>query len=908
MLLFAYMNGLKFYLLKATQWREFIVTIIRRAVYLALLGASVSHSAQAQQAKGGAAASDEGDRLDTVVVLGTSRSNATMLTSTAPVDVITPEQLQQTGAVTINQALSKLHPSFNFPQGQNAVKGQGVRAASLRGVGPAYTLVLVNGKRRNVSAQLTGTDPWPAAQVVDINTIPVSAVDHIEVLRDGAAAQYGSDAIAGVINIVLKKQHEGGDATARYGGYTDGGGATHQYVGTAGFRVGDDGFININIDRLKNGQVDRSEADWRQLFPNGDPRNTSYPKKYGQWGQSSRDNWAALVNTEKPLSEAFTAYGWANYSNKSANNYVNPERVVAANTQSPTATNGAQLSPTDVLGVYPNGYQPAMTYKAQDWAAVAGLRYSDATLGDLDVGVSYGKNETGRYTYNSINPSFGTASPTSFYLGSWKTDTISATADYVKELPINLLKSAVLSAGALYRRESWGVGDVGDYVGYSAGPLAGLPLWALYSTPTTINPTIFLPDGVTHPTAAQAAGSFAGIYNQYTQQFPGVAFDRATGSVPATGSSTAGIQPLDAGTITRNVKGAYVGLDASIAKLDVGVTGRYEHYSDFGDTSNYRLTARYEFVPAIAVRGTASSGFHAPSLAQLGQQNTGYTGTFTNNGLSIFAPGFTRQFRPNDPAAAAFGAKPLDPEKSTTLSFGTVFRPDASSSVTIDAYRLTIKKVITVTDALQTVPVAAAFTAAGLVGYTQATYYLNAWDTRTQGIDVVGRKQFKFTGSTLDLTAATSFLNTKVSNFNSQVNVGGSSVTALTNARVRDAETGVPKNKVILNGRYTQGAWAIDATGTRYSKYRYNVGAVAGTVQGNGNVDQEFSPETYFDLGFDYQLLKNLRLGLLVQNVFNKYPDKYVLGNRSSGINPYSFIAPNGASGRFVEGGLTYSF
>ncbi|HVF17944.1 MAG TPA: TonB-dependent receptor plug domain-containing protein, partial [Steroidobacteraceae bacterium] len=173
------------------------------------------------------------DVLDTVVVLGTSRQDATALTSTAPVDVITPEQLKETGATTINQALSRLHPSFNFPQGQNAVKGQGVRAASLRGVGPAYTLILVNGKRRNVSAQLSGTDPWPAAQVVDINVIPVSAVERVEVLRDGAAAQYGSDAIAGVVNIVLKDS-VGGGLTANVGGYSDGGGYTRAANGWTG--------------------------------------------------------------------------------------------------------------------------------------------------------------------------------------------------------------------------------------------------------------------------------------------------------------------------------------------------------------------------------------------------------------------------------------------------------------------------------------------------------------------------------------------------------------------------------------------------------------------------------------------------------------------------------------------------
>src|SRR5687768_11969226 len=227
---------------------------------IAAVLASAAPALSAQESVSAATPATGLDVLDTVVVLGTARQDATALTSTAPVDVITPEQLRETGAVTINQALSKLHPSFNFPQGQNAVKGQGVRSASLRGVGPAYTLVLVNGKRRHLSAQLSGTDPWPAAQVVDINAIPINSIERVEVLRDGAAAQYGSDAIAGVINIVLRKDANGGEFGGRYGGYTDGGGETHQLLASGGSNVGDDGFVNVSVDRLKNDNVDRSDA------------------------------------------------------------------------------------------------------------------------------------------------------------------------------------------------------------------------------------------------------------------------------------------------------------------------------------------------------------------------------------------------------------------------------------------------------------------------------------------------------------------------------------------------------------------------------------------------------------------------------------------------------------------------
>jgi iron complex outermembrane receptor protein len=854
-----------------------------------------------------AAAGSDADAVDEVVVLGTAREDVTPLTSTAPVDVISNAQLNSTGATSLNEALSKLHPSFNFPQGQNAVKGQGVRSASLRGVGPGYTLVLVNGKRRNLSALLAGTDPWPATQVVDINTIPMSAVERIEVLRDGAAAEYGSDAIAGVINIVLKSNSSGGDVDVSGGGYSDGGGETYHFLGNSGFRLGDGGFINLNIDRLNAANVNRSTNDWRQLFPNGDPRNVSYPKNYGQWGQASQDDWAALVNAELPLASSVSAYGWVNYANKSSHNYVNPERVVASNTASTTATNPTQLSPTDELGFYPNGYQPSMTYVSKDWDAVGGIKVGNSEIGHLDVGVSYGRDETARYTYSSLNPSWGPSSPESFYLGSWVDDMTSVTADYKKDLSIPFVNSTVLSAGALFRHESWGTGDVGNYVGYAPGPLAGLPLWSLYSAPGTVY------TGTTAAyagkTAAQVAGSYAGIYNQYTSQFPGINFSSATGSIGATGSSTAGISPVDTGTYSRHVSGGYVGFDSKVtAKLDVGATGRFEDYSDFGSTTNYRVTARYEFVPQFALRGTVSSGFHAPSLAEIGQQVTSYTGTFTNNGISILTPGYTRQFRPSDPTAAAFGAKPLEPEKSTTYSFGLVIRPEDTSSITIDAYDLKIDHVITVTDPIQGAAVTAAFAAAGLPGYTQATYYLNAWNARTDGVDIVGQKYFVLPVGRLDLSLAGSYHTTQVSDPNNLVTIGGTTINVLNSSHFRDAQTGTPKTKIILNGRYSLGPWAAELTGTRYSSYRYNVGNIPNVVQANGNVDQEFSPETYVDLLVSYNIRESLRLGVSVQNLLDRYPDKYVDGNRSSGINQYSFIAPNGASGRFILVDANWSF
>ena len=835
-----------------------------------LLAAGFSHAwAEPGPAPDPAAAPANPAQIDSVVVLGSARRDATVLTSSAPVDVITPSQLKETGAVTLNQALAQLHPSFNFPQGQNAVKGQGVRSASLRGVSPAYTLVLVNGKRRNASAQLTGTDPWPAATVVDLNAIPITAVSRIEVLRDGAAAQYGSDAIAGVINIVLRENSAGGEASVHLGGYTDGGGHTQAYNAWKGLHLGTDGFLTLAAERLKNTSVDRSEADWRQLFPNGDPRNQGFDKKYGQWGQAERDDKSVLANAELPLGGGVTAYGYANYANKESANWVNPERVVKAITTNATVTDGTRLGENDVLALYPDGYQPWMSYRAVDVAAAGGLRLENEALGKLDLGLSWGYDETRRDTYNTANPAYGAASPTHFYLGSWKSDTASLTADWVRNIAVGgLAEPLAVNAGLTARHERWRVGDLGDPAGYSGGPLAGQAVGLLY---------------------------------------PNTPYAADTTRIPASGSSTSGIKPQDRTEITRNVAGGYLGADARVTRAWLlGVTGRYEHYSDFGGTRNFRLTSRYDFAPWFALRGTLSSGFHAPSLAALGNQSTGTTSNWSNTGTGVLAPGQTRQFRPADPAAAAFGARPLEPERSHSYSLGAVLRDDDRASLTVDAYRLKVDDVIIATETLQGATVTAAFNAAGLPGFTQASYYTNGWNSRTDGVDIIGKRQFRLAGGQLELSAAASLLNTSVSGVHRYVTIGGAQLLAIGNAKLRDAETGTPKNKVVLGARWASGRWTWNSQLTRYGAYRYNVGDVAGSVAANGNTDQVFSPETYVDAAVAYKLGERWKVDLNVQNLFNRYPDKYILANRASGINPYSFIAPNGAAGRFVYLGFSY--
>jgi iron complex outermembrane receptor protein len=217
-----------------------------------------------------------------------------------------------------------------------------------------------------------------------------------------------------------------------------------------------------------------------------------------------------------------------------------------------------------------------------------------------------------------------------------------------------------------------------------------------------------------------------------------------------------------------------------------------------------------------------------------------------------------------------------------------------------------VKDVIIATETLQGATVTSAFNAAGLAGFTQASYYTNGWDSRTDGVDAIGRRQWKLASGQLELSAAASLLNTRVENVHRYVTIGGAQILAIGGAKVRDAETGTPKNKLVLGARWSNSKWTTTADITRYGKYRYNVGDVADSVAANGNRDQVFSPETYVDASLGYKLSARWKLDVNIQNVFNRYPDKYITQNRASGINPYSFIAPNGASGRFAQVGFSY--
>ncbi|OTG87465.1 hypothetical protein B9T31_02885 [Acinetobacter sp. ANC 4558] len=804
---------------------------------------ALAHSSQSLYAAETVPQESEAKLLQEVVVLGTKRNNVKALESLAPVEIISSKTLEQTGALTLNQALNQLIPSFNFPQGQNASKGTGaVRSASLRGLSPAYTLILVDGKRRNLSGKLVnGADPFPADQFVEINTIPISAIDRVEVLKDGASAQYGSDAIAGVINIVLKKKDHGGELSYRYGEYKKGDGETNTANGWAGIALPNDGFVTFSGEWLDGNPTDRSGPDLQYVNagPKGDLRK-------GQWGQGGRDHHTFLINSELPINDAFTAYGNVNYSDIKNYNFVNPNY---------------SKSKDNILDFYPNGFQPRTHEKRTDQSAVAGLRYTDETLGNFDTYITWGKSNVINNLSNSLSPSYGLKSHTAFYLGETKSDSTNFAIDWNKPISFSWApKEWVVSSGINYRHEKYATTHAGEEQSWNFG-------------------------GSNIPNGQLNAGQPARF-----------------GSV-----DIGGINPEDLGSISRDVYSLYAGLEGSVTdKLELGFALRAEDYSDFGNTINGKISTRYEFTPTFATRGTFSTGYRAPSLAQLGQQRTTYTGTWSFDGGAA-AAGRTRLFRPNDAAVAAFGAKDLDPAKSQNISLGFVWQPIQNASLTVDAYHIKIKDNIVQTSTLQdpangTTNVHDILSQAGYSNYTGASFFVNGYDTKTKGVDLVGKYLLNFDQyGKLNLGLGLSFLDTTVSNVKEGNVLTRTGKTLFNRDVILNVEDAIPKNKLNLSANYQIQQWNIALNLTRYGSYVFHHSTLA-------ERDQKFDPQWVLDLDLQYAVNKSLTLNIGANNLFNTYPEEYESYNQVNGINRYGFIHPAGASGAFYYAGFNYKF
>lgn len=801
------------------------------------LGALTAASAVAQSAE------------DVIVVTGTRAEGRTALESTAPVDVISAGTLENNGSTELNVALSYALPSFNFPQPAITDGTDHVRPATLRGLGPDQTLVLVNSRRRHASAlvNLNGS-VGRGSSAVDLNTIPVSAIGRVEVLRDGASAQYGSDAIAGVINVGLREAREGGQVTASFGQYaTDiplvdqprsaSDGDTTSLSGWVGLPLGAEGFLTLSAEYRDREPTNRAGPDTRQQYPDLpggglDPREQSFDRINHRFGLSASEALSLFANAGLPINADAELYGWASYQQRDGQGAGFYRRASDSR---------------NVPSIYPDGFLPYITTDVEDISVLGGVRGDWAEWG-YDFSLGYGRNELGYGVENSLNTSMGASSPTSFDAGALIYDQLTANADFQRNYAVDAFAGPLsVAVGLEYRLESYEI-EAGEPASYING-------------------------GVTGP----------------------------NGEILATGSQVfPGFQPSNAIDEDRDSIAAYIDLETDVTdRFTVSAAARAESYSDFGETVTGKLAARYQLTDALALRGAVSNGFRAPSLQQayFTSTSTVFTGTPP-------VPVEVGTFPATSPVAAALGGEPLEAEESLNISGGLVFA-QGGFTLTVDAYAIDIDDRIVLSENLSGPDVEALLVNAGITNITSARFFINGVETETRGVDVVASYGFQTADwGDFDLTFGANFTDTEVTDAPTSEVLPGVSLFA--RREIARFEVGQPENKLIGSVDWSRGPFAGYVRATRFGE------TVDPGTAADGSGDEVLSPKTIVDAEFSADITDGLNVAFGANNLFDEYPDVTAetpaLDGTFSRIFPFSGFSPFGFSGRYVYGRIRYSW
>ncbi len=785
------------------------------------------------------AAPEAPESLETVVVTGSRGSEARTVTSSpAPIDVVSGAQLEKTGSASLRGALEKALPSFSQrPSGSS--NDSIARPYSLRGLNGSNVLVLVNGKRRHNSSVINldsssayGTNP------VDLDLIPVSAIDHVEVLRDGASAQYGSDAIAGVINIILKQTDHGGSASTQYGEYYEGGdGGTIRSAVNSGFALPNDGFLNISVDAKSQQTAVRSRDATGNLYFPGDAREAGADRQVQRNGLPKIKGYNLAYNAELPINDDLALYSFSTYSQREARGGQNYRR--------PNSTN-------IIPEIYPDGTAPFYTLDETDFQAAAGAKGLVAGW-DWDLSSTFGRARSLAGSDESLNASLGPASPTRFDSYTNTFDQWTNNLDLTRAFDVGLAKPLQVSWGAEHRHERYKTEseDVeawinGGYI-YPSGPLAGQPA-----------------------------------------------------AVGAQGAIT--LTPEDAAQASRNSYATYLDLGVNpTEKLYLGLAGRFEKYDDSaGNTASGKVSARYDFTPEFALRGTLSNGFRAPSLSQSAYAQTSNQYT-TVNGVSQFVEAKTA--RVDSPLARALGAEDLEPEKSRNISLGLTWKPLPQANVTLDAYQIEIKDRIALTGFLFGSGVNQILQQQGYTPGYRVKYFTNAADTTTRGLDLVTDYRVDYGRfGTVKYGVAFNYNKTELDSIKSTPGaLAGSGLELFDRVAQSYLTVANPKTKLILSGQWKIDRFDINLGVTRYDK------VIARDV--NPNYDATFGAKWITDLEVAYAVTDQLGLAVGANNLFDVRADNngYPAGD-VNGFPKFGSISPFNPYGGFWYTRLSYDF
>ena len=831
----------------------------------------------AQEAEESAKAED----FEQIAVVGSRAAPRSVADSAVPIDIISDEEFKQQGATDMVSMMQTVVPSFNVNDQPINDASTLVRPANLRGMASDHTLVLVNGKRRHRSAVITflGGGLSDGAQGPDISVIPAAALKQVEVLRDGAAAQYGSDAIAGVINFVLNDASEGGSFEARYGSFYEGDGDMIQMSGNVGLPLSDKGFINLSAEYRTADDTSRSvqRADAAALIAAG---NTFVADPAQIWGSPEiKHDIKLFANAGIELSATSEAYMFGNYAEREVEGgfyFRNPHNRGGVN-DGGTNDDGEQLllvgdltgdmsgnCPTDIVvgdnvlenpryinevqnnpdcwafnEMLPGGFTPRFGGTVTDMSLVFG------TKGELDHDITYdvslnlGQNEVDFAISNTINPSLGPETPTEFSPGRYTQSEQTLDIDFTKPFDVGLYEPLFVATGFQYRNESY-ESFAGDTASYEIGPLA---------------------------TQGFGIGS---------NGFPGLAANSQ-------------------GRVSRNNIALYIDAEAYITEnFMLAGALRYEDFSDFGDTTKGKIAFRWQALENIAFRGAFSTGFKAPTLGQSNVRNV--TTAFGTGGELIDRA----TLPPTDPVSQLKGGEQLTPEESESITFGVVADFDNGLFITADYYNIELTdRISTASGIALTEEDIATLLEQGIndaSSFSEISFFTNDFDTTTEGVDVVANYAMEMMGGETKFSLAYNWTSTEVDRASENIS----------DFRIRMLEDNLPAVRYSATANHTNGDWRFLARMNYY-------GSIFEDHLDSALPIDKVGSEITFDFEVAYNFTEEFTVTVGAKNAFDEYPDE---NNTDAGGITYAQIAgsaypttsPIGINGGFYYLRGVYTF
>ncbi|GAA6151178.1 TonB-dependent receptor plug domain-containing protein [Pseudoteredinibacter isoporae] len=820
---------------------------------------SAAGMSQTSIAQGGNSADD---LLEEVVVTGSRRAPRSVFDSAVPIDVVGGDDFANQGDSDLSNLLRNVVPSYNVNAQPISDAATIVRPANMRGLAPDHTLVLVNGKRRHRAAVIywLGNGVADGAQGADISPIPAIALKQVEVLRDGAAAQYGSDAIAGVMNFILKDDPEGGSIEVKYGEYKEGDGENITVAGNVGMPFTDNGFVNVSFEYGNTDPTDRSQqrADAQALIDAG---NTAVANPAQIWGTPEiKDDIKLMANLGLELGGGKEFFAFGNYATKEVEGgffFRNPDtrggvfsndggvtRLVGDLTPDdgiacPTVNVGDAAALQQVIAdpncfvfneMFPGGFTPRFGGKVHDAALTAGLRGTTASDLNWELSASYGRNDVDFFIKNTVNASLGPQTPTAFDPGDYTQQDINFNADVSYAVPVDAFESDLnIAAGLEWREETFEI-TVGDQASFEIGPLA--------------------------------------------EQ----GFSAASNGFP-------GFSPLAGGSFARKNIAAYVDLEADVTdRLLVGMAIRWEDFSDFGTTTNGKISANFELTENFSLRGSASTGFRAPTPGQSNAFNVSTefdaaTGDLVNNGT----------IPSTNPVAVLRGGKPLDPEESRSYTLGAILQL-GEVSMTIDYFNIELTDRISVSQNFSLTQqeiddlVASGVTSAQ--NLQNFRFFTNDFDTTTSGFDVVATYGLDMLGGSTEFSLAYNYTETEVDSFSPDV---------IDATRIRELQEGLPESRWNLAMTHNLEDWRFLLRMSYFNDFY------------DSEDDRSYGDEYIFDAEAEYNFSENYSITVGAQNLLDEYPDENPTGAQQSGRR-YSQFSPTGFNGGFYYARVRYSF